>query len=73
MGGKIELVFQEIDGVVNNHSRSGVAHHFTDLCAHVFFVAMHGAAFASGFIVAKLAFVQSKMRIFKQSVAVSTK
>ena len=57
------------DGVVQEHARTGIAHHLPYLLAHVRFVAMHGAPGATGFVLAKAAMLQALNGIIQQCLA----
>ena len=57
------------DGVVQEHARTGIAHHLPYLLAHGRLVAMHGASGATGFVLAKLAMLQALVGIIQQSLA----
>ena len=57
------------DGVVQEHARTGIAHHLPYLLAHGRLVAMHWASGATGFILAKLAMLQTLVGILQKGQA----
>ena len=57
------------DGVVQEHARTGIAHHRPYLLAHGRLVAMHGASGATGLVLAKLAMLQTLVGIIQQGLA----
>ena len=57
------------DGVVQEHARTGIAHHLPYLLAHGRLVAMHGASGATGLVIAKLAMIQTLVGIIQQGLA----
>ena len=57
------------DGVVQEHARTGIAHHLAYLLAHGRLVAMHGASGATGLVLTKLATLQTLVGIIQQGLA----
>ena len=57
------------DGVLQEHARTRIAHHLPYLLAHGRLVAMHGASGATGFVLAKLAMLQTLVGIIQQGLA----
>ena len=55
--------------IVQEHARTRIPHHLAYLLAHGRLVAMHGASGATGFILAKLAMIQTLVGIIQQSLA----
>ena len=60
------------DGVVQEHARSGIAHHLAYLLAHGRLVAMHWASGATGLVLAKLAMLQTLVGIIQQGLTLRT-
>ena len=57
------------DGVVQEHARTRIAHHLTYLLTHGRLVAMHRTSGATGFVLAKLAMLQTLVGIIQQGLA----
>ena len=57
------------DGIVQEHARTGIAHHLAYLLAHGRIVAMHRASGATGLVLAKLAMIQTLVGIIQQGLA----
>lgn len=53
-------------GVIQDHSRSGVAHDVFDALAHLGFVAVDGAVLAGGFFITEGAFIQALICVFPE-------
>ena len=58
--------------IVQEHTRTGITHNLTYLLAHSRLIAMHRAASATGFILAKLAMLQSLMGISQEFLTLGT-
>ena len=57
------------DGVVQEHARTGISHHLAYLLAHGRLIAMHRTSGATGFVLAKLAMLQTLVGIIQQGLA----
>ena len=55
--------------IVQEHARTGITHNLTYLLAHSRLIAMHRATSATGFILAKLAMLQTLVGIIQQGLA----
>ncbi len=60
---EIPQVMKRHDGIVQEHARTGIAHHLSDALAHNWLVAMQGASGATGFGIAKAAMLQASMGV----------
>ena len=55
--------------IVQEHARTGIAHHLAYLLAHGRLVAMHRASGATGLVLAKTATLQTLVGIIQQGLA----
>ena len=65
-----DQMFDGSNRVIDNHSWSRPSHHHSDSFFHLWFIAMHGALFACGLLLAKTASVKSAEGIVKQLLAI---
>lgn len=63
-----QQVFEGCHGMIENHPWSDPSHDVFDLCLHVRTIAMHGALFASRFVLSESASVQATVGIIQQSL-----
>ena len=63
-----QQMFEGCHGVIENHPWSDPSHDVFDLCLHVRTIAMHGALFASRFVLSESASVQATVGIIQQSL-----
>ena len=61
------------DGVVQEHARTGIAHHLPYLLAHGRLVAMHRAPGATRFALAKAAMLQTLVSVIQQGLTLRAK